>query len=42
MGLKDRRIKRILFLAVLLVVLVGCKANIDTETEQVIQNSLMG
>ena len=40
MGFKDRRIKRILFLVVLLVVLVGCKANIDTETEVIIQQSL--
>ena len=44
MGFKDRRIKRILFLVVLLVVLVGCKANIDTETglliaDRVIDNS---
>ena len=41
MGLKDRRIKRILFLAVLLVVLVGCKANIDTETGQLIADRII-
>ena len=41
MGLKDRRIKRILFLAVLLVVLVGCKANIDSETGQLIAERII-
>ena len=41
MGFKDRRIKRILFLVVLLVVLVGCKANIDTETGQLIADRVI-
>ena len=43
MGFKDRRVKRILFLVVLLVVLVGCKSNLDSNgqliAERIIDNN---
>ena len=41
MGFKDRRIKRILFLVVLLVVLVGCKANLDPKTGELIAERII-
>lgn len=41
MGFKDRRFKKILFLAVLLVVLVGCKANIDPDTGKLLADRVI-
>lgn len=41
MGLKNRNLKKVLFLVVLLVVLVGCKANIDPKTGQLIADRII-
>ena len=41
MGLKNRNFKKVLFLVVLLVVLVGCKANIDPKTGQLIADRII-
>lgn len=41
MGFKDRRFKKILFLAVMLMVLVGCKANLDPDTGKLLADRVI-
>lgn len=41
MGFKDRRFKKILFLAVMLMVLVGCKSNLDPDTGKLLADRVI-